>query len=66
MLKHQDGFVMKPVQDDDRGNNEINFYEQVFQSSSDPVLYKLKKHIPCYLGLHQFVTENASMAFINF
>lgn len=62
MLKHQDGFVMKPVQDDERGNNEINFYEQVFQSS-DPVLSRLKKNIPVYLGLHQFVTHNASTVF---
>lgn len=65
MLKHHDGFVMKPVQNDKRGNNETNFYDEVSQST-DPLLLRLKNHIPAFLGLHQFVTEHASMQFLNF
>lgn len=57
MLKHSEGFVMKPVQDDERGKTEINFYEQVFQASH-PIVSRLQKLVPKYLGLHKFVTDD--------
>lgn len=56
MLKHKDGFVMKPVQSNQRGKTEIDFYEEIFQSSH-PVISKLQKLVPDFFGLHQFVTD---------
>lgn len=58
MLKHIDGYVMKPVQNNQRGKTEIGFYEQVFQSSH-PTLSKLKCLVPHFFGLHQFVSDTA-------
>lgn len=58
MLKHIDGYVMKPVQNNQRGKTEIEFYEQVFQSSH-PTLSKLKCLVPHFFGLHQFVSDTA-------
>ncbi|KAI9555065.1 hypothetical protein GHT06_020365 [Daphnia sinensis] len=58
MLKHIDGYVMKPVQNNQRGKTEIEFYEQVFQSAH-PTLSKLKGLIPHFFGLHQFVSNTA-------
>ena len=59
MLKHSDGFVMKPVQNNERGRIEIEFYEQVMHSSHPPI-NQLKKFVPRFLGLHQFLNENSS------
>jgi hypothetical protein len=59
MLKHIDGYVMKPVQNNERGKTEIEFYEQIFQSSH-PVISKLKQIVPHFFGLHQFVSDTAS------
>lgn len=59
MLKHIDGYVMKPVQNNQRGKTEIEFYEQVFKSSH-PVVSKLKQIVPHFFGLHQFVNDTAS------
>lgn len=58
MLKHVDGFVMKPVQQNKRGKTEIEFYEQIL-NSSNPVICKLKLFTPCFFGLHQFVSEKS-------
>lgn len=56
MLKHIDGFVMKPVQNNHRGKTEMEFYEQIFHSTH-PVISKLKHLIPHFFGLHQFVSD---------
>lgn len=58
MLKHSDGYVMKPVQINERGKIEIEFYEEVTQSLN-PTVSQLKLFIPRFLGLHQFVNENS-------
>lgn len=58
MLKHADGYVMKPVQDDERGKKEVEFYEQV-QHSSHPVISELREMIPHFLGLHQFICNDS-------
>lgn len=63
MLKHIDGYVMKPVQNNERGKTEIEFYEQIFQSSH-PVISKLKQIVPHFFGLHQFVSDTAIHYFI--
>lgn len=63
MLKHSDGFVMKPVQNNERGRIEIEFYEQVMHSSH-PTINQLKKFVPRFLGLHQFLNENSMNYFI--
>lgn len=58
MLKHKDGFVMKPVQNNTRGKTEIEFYEQIMNSPI-PILSQLQNLIPRFLGLHQFVSDGA-------
>lgn len=59
MLKHVDGYVMKPVQNNQRGITEIEFYKQILQTGH-PTLAKLKCLIPRFFGLHQFVSDTAS------
>ena len=58
MLKHNDGFVMKTVQNNQRGKTEIEFYEQIY-NSSHPVISKLRNLTPHFFGLHQFVSDMA-------
>ena len=61
MLKHSKGFVMKPVQNDDRGRIEMEFYENVFQDRiANSVVSKLQHLIPKFLGIHSFSTSNAT------
>lgn len=60
MLKHADGFVMKPVQKDKRGKTEIEFYEQV-SHSTHPVVSQLQNLIPRFLGIHKFALNNAGI-----
>lgn len=56
MLKHKDGLVMKPVQKNRRGKTEIEFYEEISQSSH-PTISRLQQLIPKFFGLHNFVTD---------
>lgn len=65
MLKHKDGFVMKPVQNNQRGKTEIDFYEEIFQSSH-PVISKLQKFVPVFFGLHQFVTDLSGINYFSY
>jgi len=58
MLKHLDGFVMKTVQNNERGKREIEFYEQVVHSTS-PIICQLRNLIPRFLGLHQFISDGS-------
>nr|CAG4643412.1 EOG090X0AVR [Ilyocryptus agilis] len=63
MLKHADGFVMKPVQNNQRGKIEIEFYEQVSRSTH-PVISQLQNLIPRFLGIHKFGVDNSVNYFI--
>jgi len=63
MLKHLDGFVMKAVQNNERGKREIEFYEQVFHSTN-PSICQLRNFIPRFLGLHQFISEGSVQYYI--
>ncbi|XP_063243218.1 uncharacterized protein LOC134542688 [Bacillus rossius redtenbacheri] len=49
LLKHSDGYVLKPIQKPDHGEREIRFYEEL-QGSDDPVCAELRKFTPRYLG----------------
>ena len=52
---------MKPVQNDDRGRIEMEFYENVFQDRiANSVVSKLQHLIPKFLGIHSFSTSNAT------
>jgi len=65
MLKHTEGFVMKPVQNDVRGQTEIEFYKSIFLSpSANPAISKLQQLIPKFLGIHSFSTNTAVHYFI--
>ena len=60
MLKHTEGFVMKPVQNDVRGQTEIEFYKSIFLSpSANSAVSKLQQLIPKFLGIHSFSTNTA-------
>jgi hypothetical protein len=61
MLKHTtEGYVMKPVQNDERGKKEIEFYEDVFLSANAcSVITHLRDLVPRYLGLHQFISDDS-------
>lgn len=58
MLKHRDGFVMKPVQNNMRGKREIEFYEEINQSA-EPILSRLQDIIPKFYGVEEFVTDRS-------
>jgi len=66
MLKHTtEGYVMKPVQNDERGKKEIEFYEDVFLSANAcSVITHLRDLVPRYLGLHQFISDDSVSYFI--
>jgi len=49
MLKHKDGYVLKPIEKPACGEREINFYQDL-QRATDPVSVELKKLVPKYLG----------------
>jgi len=49
MLKHKDGYILKPIEKPDCGEREINFYQDL-QCATDPVSVELKKLVPKYLG----------------
>jgi len=49
MLKHKDGYVLKPIEKPACGEREIDFYQDL-QYATDPVSVELKKLVPKYLG----------------
>jgi hypothetical protein len=49
MLKHKDGYVLKPIEKPRYGEREIKFYEDL-QSATDNVSVGLRKFVPKYLG----------------
>lgn len=49
MLKHKDGYVLKPIEKPVYGEREIKFYEGL-QSATDNVSVELRKFVPKYLG----------------
>jgi hypothetical protein len=49
MLKHKDGYVLKPIEKPACGEREISFYQDL-QCATDPVSVELKKLVPKYLG----------------
>lgn len=49
MLKHKDGYVLKPIEKLACGEREIKFYQDL-QCAADPVSVELKKLVPKYLG----------------
>jgi hypothetical protein len=49
MLKHKDGYVLKPIEKPHYGDREIKFYEDL-QSATDDVSIGLRKFVPKYLG----------------
>jgi len=53
---------MKPVQNDNRGRIEIDFYENVFLSPNNGATSKLQNLIPKFLGLHEFVTNSTGLS----
>jgi len=56
MLKHESGFVLKPVQPPPRGPREVNFYETLY-SSSLPDHIRMRNFAPKFFG-----TENVKMS----
>ncbi|XP_075233012.1 inositol phosphate kinase 2 isoform X2 [Lycorma delicatula] len=49
MLKHNDGYVLKPVNRPIQGEKEIKFYEEL-KKTVEPILLELKQFIPEYYG----------------
>jgi 1D-myo-inositol-tetrakisphosphate 5-kinase/inositol-polyphosphate multikinase len=49
MLKHKDGYVLKPIEKQSCGERETNFYQDL-QCATDSVSVELKKLVPKYLG----------------
>lgn len=49
MLKHKDGYVLKPVNRPVQGEKEIKFYEEM-QKVVDPLLLEFRSFIPEYYG----------------
>lgn len=49
MLKHRDGYVLKPINRPDLGAREIAFYEML-QTTDNVELKNFKKFVPDYYG----------------
>lgn len=57
MMKHSEGYVLKPVPHPVYGPREINFYKNL-ETTCDPVLKELKQYIPQYLGTTSIELDN--------
>lgn len=57
MMKHADGYVLKPVPHPVYGPREINFYKTL-ETTCDPLLKDLKQYIPQYLGTKTIELDN--------
>ena len=49
MLKHKDGYVLKPLEKPVQGEREVKFYQDL-QRATDPLSAELKKLVPKFLG----------------
>lgn len=63
MLKHKDGYVLKPIEKPACGEREINFYQDL-QCATDPVSVELKKLVPKYLGTTTLKINEKDVKFI--
>lgn len=61
LLKHKDGYVLKPIPKSPQGDNEIAFYERV---KNDVELHSLQKFIPEYFGYTFLNINNADIRFL--
>ncbi|CAG0904528.1 unnamed protein product, partial [Darwinula stevensoni] len=52
ILKHGDGYLLKPLQASPKKEREENFYRRVFSQSDDPDFLTLRKFIPNFYGVH--------------
>ena len=52
ILKHDDGYLLKPLQASPKKEREENFYRRVFSQSDDPDVLTLRKFIPNFYGVH--------------
>ena len=55
LLQTDDGFILKPVQPPPRGENEHNFYKQIFLSDEDKINedeFDLRDFLPTYHGAY--------------
>ena len=57
MMKHSEGYVLKPVPHPVYGPREINFYKTL-ETTCDPILKELKQFIPQYLGTTSIELDN--------
>lgn len=57
MMKHSEGYVLKPVPHVVYGPREINFYKTL-ETTHDPILKELKQFIPQYLGTTSVELDN--------
>ena len=66
MMKHSEGYVLKPVPHPVYGPREINFYKTL-ETTCDPLLKDLKQYIPQYLGTTTIELDNkGNLVIINF
>ncbi|PNF25111.1 hypothetical protein B7P43_G02042 [Cryptotermes secundus] len=63
MLKHKDGYVLKPIEKPVYGEREIKFYEDL-QSATDNVSVELRKFVPKYLGTTTLRINEKDVRFI--
>ncbi|CAH1408025.1 unnamed protein product [Nezara viridula] len=61
LLKHKDGYVLKPIPKSPQGDNEISFYERV---KHDVKLLPLQRFIPEYFGYSFLNINNADIRFL--
>ncbi|XP_014292428.1 inositol polyphosphate multikinase isoform X1 [Halyomorpha halys] len=61
LLKHKDGYVLKPIPKSSQGDNEISFYERV---KHDAELLPLQNFIPEYFGCLYLNINNADIRFL--
>ncbi len=57
MMKHSEGYVLKPVPHPIYGPREINFYKTL-ETTCDPLLKDLKQYIPQFLGTTTIELDN--------
>ncbi|XP_021922265.1 inositol polyphosphate multikinase isoform X2 [Zootermopsis nevadensis] len=63
MLKHKDGYVLKPIEKPAYGEREIKFYQDL-QSANDAVSVELKKLVPKFLGTTTLKINEKDVKFI--
>ncbi|XP_069682869.1 inositol polyphosphate multikinase isoform X1 [Periplaneta americana] len=63
MLKHKDGYVLKPIEKPLYGEREIKFYQDL-QRATDPVSVELRKLVPKFLGTTTLKINERDVKFI--